>query len=128
MRQSRRKKASLMLAHGQSVTDVSDAVGVSRQTIYTWMDDPSYQKMIDHERSVILARISGRLISVCEQALQHLDAVTAGDEDVTMARDVSVRLRGDSIALNRLASLLELADLDRRISRLEKMKDDRHKA
>jgi DNA-binding XRE family transcriptional regulator len=112
-----------MLAHGQSVTDVSDAVGVSRQTIYTWLDDPSYQKMVDDEKSVILARMTGRLLSVCDQALQHLDAVTADEDETT-----SNRLRADSIALGRLASLLELADLDRRISRLEKSQDDRYKA
>jgi hypothetical protein len=129
MRQSRRKKAIVMLAHGQSVTEVSDAVGVSRQTIYTWLADEDIQMAIHEEKTRMLTSLTGRLTAVCEKASEHMMHITSGDEDYTLARDVTVRLRADSIALSRLPTLIELADFDKRLTRLEKkVKDGRYRS
>lgn len=124
MTQSRRDKAVILLAQGQSVTDVSDQIGVSRQTIYTWMDDPEMQKSIQSEKTRLIRTLSSLMIKVALQALSHLDEVTSGDPEVTMSRDVEVRLKADRLVIQKIRDLLELADHEDRITRLEER--DRH--
>ena len=116
---SRRDQAVILLAQGKSVTDVSDSVGVSRQTIYTWMDDEEMQKSIQVEKTRLIRSLSALMIKVTLQALYHLDKVTEGDPEVTMARDVQVRLQADRLVIQKVRDLMEMASLEERVSRLE---------
>jgi len=118
--QSRRDKAVILLAQGQSVTEVSDEIGVSRQAIYNWLSDDDYQRQVQDEKMLYMRLLSSRIVRVCDQALRHLEKVTEGDTDVTLARDADIRLKADRLALTQLRDLYELADHEVRISRLEK--------
>ena len=118
--QSRRDKAVILLAQGTSITDVSDEIGVSRQAIYNWLSDEDYQREIQDEKMLYMRLLSSRMASVCEQALQHLEKVTAGDQSVTLARDADIRLKADRLALTQLRDLYELADHEVRLTRLER--------
>lgn len=120
MTQSRRDKAVILLAQGQSVTEVSDEIGVSRQAIYNWLSDDDYQRQVQDEKMLYMRLLSSRIVRVCDQALRHLEKVTEGDTDVTLARDADIRLKADRLALTQLRDLYELADHEVRISRLEK--------
>jgi len=120
MTTSRRDKAVILLAQGKSVTDVSDQIGVSRQTIYNWLSDPDYQRQVDDQKTYLVRSLSSLMISVCANALRHLEKFTSGDQTVTLARDADVRLKADRLAVSRLRDLIELADHEVRISRLEK--------
>jgi len=126
---SRRDQAVILLAQGKSVTDVSDSVGVSRQTIYTWMDDEEMQRSIQLEKTRLIRSLSALMIKVTLQALYHLDKVTEGDPEVTMARDVQVRLQADRLVIQKVRDLMEMADLEDRVSRLEERDryDTRHR-
>lgn len=120
MSQSRRDKAVILLAHGRPITEVSDEVGVSRQTIYNWLSDEEYQSLVDAEKTRIARSLSSRMLTVCDKALMHLDRITEGDTEVTMARDADIRLKADRLVLSRLRDLYELVDHEVRITRLEK--------
>jgi len=117
---SRRDKAVILLAQGKSVTDVSDQVGVSRQTIYTWLSDDDYKRQLQDEKMHLIRSLSSLMVSVCTNALRHLEKMTEGDQTVTLARDADVRLKADRLALSGLRDLIELADHEVRITTLEK--------
>ena len=116
---SRRDQAVILLAQGKTVTDVSDQVGVSRQTVYTWMDDQDLQRSIQAEKTRLIRSLSSLMIKVTLQALHHLDKVTEGDPEVTQARDIQVRLQADRLVLQKIRDLMEMASLEERVSRLE---------
>jgi transposase len=120
MTQSRRGKAVSLLARGRSITEVSDQVGVSRQTIYNWLDDDNYKRQVMSEKARIVEALSSRMISVTDKALQHLEKVTSGDTEFTMARDADIRLKADRLVLQYLRDLYELSDHEVRLTRLEK--------
>jgi len=120
MTQSRRGKAVSLLARGRPITEVSDQVGVSRQTIYNWLDDDGYKMKVMSEKTRIVEALSSRMISVTDKALQHLEKIVSGDTDVTMARDADIRLKADRLVLQYLRDLYELSDHEVRITRLEK--------
>ena len=122
MTQSRRGKAVSLLARGRPITEVSDQVGVSRQTIYNWLDDDNYKRQVMSEKARIVEALSSRMISVTDKALQHLEKVTSGDTEFTMARDADIRLKADRLVLQYLRDLYELADHEVRITRLEKVR------
>jgi len=116
---SRRDEAVILLAHGRSITEVSDDVGVSRQTVYNWLSDEDYQRRIQDEKSRLIRSMSSLMASVCYKALLHIDKMTDGDTEVTMARDADVRLKADRLVLSKLRDLVELADHETRLTRLE---------
>jgi len=120
MRQSRRDKAVILIAQGRPITEVSDQVGVSRQTIYNWLSEDEYQRLVDAEKTRIVRSLSARMLSVCDKALKHLEDFYLSDAKVTMARDADIRLKADRLVLSRLRDLYELADHEVRITRLEK--------
>lgn len=120
MRQSRRDKAVILIAQGRPITEVSDEIGVSRQTIYNWLSEDEYQRLVDAEKTRIVRSLSARMLSVCDKALKHLEDFYLSDAKVTMARDADIRLKADRLVLSRLRDLYELADHEVRISRLEK--------
>jgi len=120
MTQTRRDKAVILLAQGRPITEVSDEIGVSRQAIYNWLSDDDYQMQLQEEKMLIVKALSSRMISVCDKALQHLEKVTSGDTEFTMARDADIRLKADRLALSSLRDLYELTDHEVRISALER--------
>ena len=111
---SRRDKAVILLAHGKSVTEVSDEIGVTRQTIYNWLSEDDYKRQVQDKRSLLIESISSRMASVCDNALRHLEKVTSDDD-----LDDEIRLKADRLVLSRLRDLYELADHEARLTRLE---------
>lgn len=118
MRQSRKLLAVDLLASGYPVSEVADAVHVSRQTVYNWMSDPEYTRQITDKRSEVMQSISARLISISSDAVDFLGHCVRGDFTDPHA---SIRLRASALALGRLREIVDLADIEDRIRRLEEV-------
>lgn len=116
---SKRLEAIELLAHGQKVTDVSKAIEVSRACIYKWMRSQDFIDEVTVKRSEYLGYIANRLVSVSNEAVDYLGGVIRGDK--VKDKDAGLRVRACAIVLDKVMSLVELIDLDRRISVLEQV-------
>lgn len=115
---TKRSEAIELLAHGQKVTDVCKSLSVSRSCVYKWMGSNDFIDEVTVKRSEYLSSLSNRLVAVSSDAVDYLGGIIRGDKH---DRDAGLRVRACGIVLSKVMDLVQLIDLDRRISELERM-------
>ena len=112
MSKTRKALALEVLSSGLSVEKASEVAHVSRQCIYNWMTQESFKRKLRERQSVLFQSLSKRLAGMTVKALQVL-------EDCLSSRSEAIRLRASGIALSSLKNVMELADFEERLTRLE---------
>jgi len=92
--------------------ECSQEVGVSRRSIYNWLNDDDFNKRLRERESEKIKRLNTRLIMASNRALEVL---LEGLE----SRDESIRIRSASIIKSDLLKAIEIYDLYDRIEDLE---------
>lgn len=98
--------AVLALVSGQGYSDVCQAIGIDRRTLYEWRQQPQFQAALAAEQRATRELVHARLLALGEKAMSALEDVLAGDNDtarVSAARTVLDRLTqasgdGDGVA------------------------------
>jgi len=106
-------KCLLLLLSGETVTEASRALRISRDTIYRWMRQDRFREALTDARrdceAVILPRLAGLLS-------KSLDVLGAGLD----SKSERVRIQSALGVLGRYASILEMLDLSSRVESLER--------
>jgi len=114
----KQRKAIEVLVTSGNVTEAAAAAGVSRETIYTWMrSDKAFQTERDGISSANIGELSTRLNSLAQQAVSTLQEILSNPD-----APVNARIRAADIVIGRQVQLYEMADIARRITRLENIK------
>lgn len=110
-----RQRAAIQgLVSGQTITQVAVAAGVSRETIYKWLQRPDFTKALTGSTDAAVELLSRRLVGISTQALDALEDVLTDT-----AAPHSAKIRAAEIVLARLLNLRELVDIDARLTALE---------
>lgn len=112
MSETKKEKAIEALGHGLSITDASEKVGVTRKTIYRWLDDDEFKQAVLERQNYVLERVSKRLSSLALQGLETLSELMTSDDE-------NVRYKASSAVLSRFTEILELLRLEKRLEVLE---------
>lgn len=111
----RQKIAVQSLAAGQSVTQTAVSTGVSRESVYRWLDNPTFTRAIDEAQDDAIATISRRLTVLGVDALNVLRDVLADPHTPAGAK-----IRAADIVLAKLLTVREIVDIERRLTALER--------
>ena len=111
-------KAIEVLVASGNVTEAASAAGVSRDMIYAWMrSDQAFIAEKDRVSSAYIGELSSRLSSLASQAISTLQQILTDPN-----APVNARIRAADIVIGRQIQLIEMADVARRITRLENIK------
>lgn len=110
---TRQQQALVMIITGRSITDAAEAAHVRRQTVYGWLNQPSFRQVMEKEKTELLERISLSLTSLGDKAIRALDQAL---EDP----NISVRLRAADIYFSQSRAYKDQVDFEKRLSELEK--------
>jgi predicted transcriptional regulator len=124
-------QAATLLAQGYSVTEVANMIEVNPATVWRWLKDANFQKLVNAETqrmterlSDILAQLDNRLLATFQRALDRLTdlseiaftqmkvAENAADAARWAAVAVRVQLALAQIALKRLGSVKAQSSVD----------------
>jgi len=124
-------QAATLLAQGYSVTEVANMLEVNPATVWRWLKDTNFQKLVNAETqrtaerlSDILAQLDNRLLATFQRALDRLTdlseiafaqmkvAENAADAARWAAVAVRVQLALAQIALKRLGSVKAQSSID----------------
>ncbi len=118
----KQRKAIESLMTNANVLEAAKAAGVSRQTIYRWMNtDVAFQQALCRAETEALTGLSRSLVTLGVKATQTLEQ-TLSDQ----SSSAGARVRAADIILGQLLQLRELVSLEERISRLEQQLDNKN--
>lgn len=109
---TRKSTAIEVLGYGLSVKDASEKAGVTRKTVYRWLDDDGFKSEVVKAQNAVLERVSSRLSALALKGLNVMDELLDSEDD-------SVRLRASSALLSRFTEILEVLRLEKRVEVLE---------
>jgi hypothetical protein len=108
------------LATGHNIEETSIASNVSRVTIYKWLSNDLFKRTLKERQSETLSRLSLKLVSISEKALDILDtAMSKRELTSNELKSMSLKLKASNIALSRLSDIAFLSNMSERLSRLE---------
>ncbi len=114
MSQKQRKKdlACLLLAQGNSVTDVSRQVGVSPRTLHRWLERPEFKRRIDECQNELFATAVSRLTNLCGMAVEVL-------EELLKTGPATAKVRAAALVLENVCRLREVNEFAERLALIE---------
>lgn len=107
-------KALEALLDGANIQDAATAAGVNRKTIGRWLNDPAFWKLYQFNSRRVLELAARRLTGKLDMAV-GLVASVMEDEDAP----AGVRLRAAQQVIDGSLKLLEVADIQERLTALE---------
>ena len=110
----KQNRAILALLAGDSVSAAAKRVGISRATLYRWMQDNDFQREHYKARRNSFSAAVGRLQRMADKSLKHLEKVIRNDKTPAHSRVSAIRLN-----LEYAWRGLELEDMDIRVGALE---------
>ncbi len=116
---AKQRRAVTALLTEPDMTAAAKAVGVSRDTLYRWMADASFQAALRDAEASAIAAVSRALVRLAERAAATLDGAMTDP-----AAASSTKVRAADIVLARLLQLREGAVLEERVRELERSAAD----
>ncbi len=113
---AKHQKAIELLASGKRIEECALSVGVSRRSIYNWLNDQEFKSALDARKSEIIKALNDRLISMNGKALDVID-------ECMNSRNEAIRLKSASIVINKYGEALEVSDIKSQIERINKRID-----
>lgn len=110
---ARQRRAVAALVSEPTVARASGASGVSRATLYRWLNEPSFEAVLTRAQGDALRESVARLSGLMLASLGELA------KTLTQSPNPALRLRAADIALRHVLGLLEYADVERRLRALE---------
>ena len=112
---SKQRKAVAALLTEPNATAAAKAAGVSRDTLYRWLADASFQAALRDAEAGAIAAVSRSLVRLAEQAATTLDRAMTDP-----AAASSTKVRAADVILARMLQLREGAVLEERVRELER--------
>ena len=110
---SAKQRAALRaLVSGFSLEGAASAVGVSRVSLWRWMQEPAFREELRSLEDEALQELQRRLLSLSSGAALVLERALQDSKP-------TIRLRAAALILERLAAYRQAAELERRLAALE---------
>jgi len=113
---TRHRQAIELLSNGIAIGECADQVGVSSRSIFNWLEDDEFSKLLRKRESDKIERLNARYLMASEKALKVL---LEGLE----SRDERIRIRSASIIKSGMAKAIEVHDLYDHIERINEKID-----
>ena len=117
---SRQRKAIEALLFTPTITAASETVGVTRNTIYRWLRDPTFASELQRVQSDRFAQTTRAAVDAMTSAIDTLKNI-AGDAKAP----AGARVSASRAILECAARLTEIAALNERLSKLEELLEER---
>lgn len=116
------RKAVEALATGATIDQAAIVSNRTKRTVYRWLaEDPEFQKALQEATSLAITDTARRLAGTLDLAMTALRKML----EKPGVKDVD-RLRAVNLTLSHAQRLIELADIERRIAKLEEALDESH--
>lgn len=110
---STKKRAALRaLLSGLSLEDAASVAGVSRVSLWRWLQEPAFNAELQRLEADALQAVSRRLLTLATGAADVLEKALQDSK-------ATIRLRAAALILERLAAYRQAAELERRLEALE---------
>lgn len=106
--------AALLNPANRSQAAACEAAGVPVRTLQNWLSDPAFVEALRQAEEAAIGEAVRRLVAAAPAAIGVIVGVMADREN-----PAGIRLRAASQALDHLARLRELRDVERRLADLE---------
>jgi len=113
----RQRSALLALVEHPTLEEAARAVGLSRRTLYRYLEDPLFLAEYRRLRRAVWERAVGELQTACSEAVSTLRANLGAESE-------AVQVRAARSILDHARSGLETTDLLERLEALERRLDD----
>lgn len=110
----KQRKAVTALLTTPDVTAAAKDAGVSRETVYKWMQLPLFIAALHEAEAAALAAVSRSLVRLAERAAATLEGAMTDE-----AAPAATRVRAADAVLGRLLQVRELVVLEGRVRELE---------
>lgn len=108
---SNKLQAIELLAHGSSIEDCSQVIGVTRRSIHNWLNDPEFSKVFDVRKHEIIQELNTRMIGLNKKALDVIEECLESESE-------NIRLRSASLLHSRYFEALEASEIMEAIERI----------
>ena len=115
----KQRKAVAALLTEPNATAAAKAAGISRDTLYRWLADASFQTALRDAEAGAIAAVSRSLVRLAERAAATLDRAMTDP-----AAASSTKVRAADVILARMLQLREGAVLEERVRELERSAAD----
>ena len=113
---ARHRQAIELLSSGVAIGECADQVGVTSRSIFNWLEDDDFSKLLRARESEKIKRLNTKYLMASEKALVVLlDGLESEDE--------RIRIRSASIIKNGMAKAIEVHDLYDHIERINEKID-----
>jgi hypothetical protein len=110
---ARRRGIEALLTHA-TYTAAADAAGVSRNTLWRWMQDEAFCDVLRRSESELLAGVSRQLATLAALSLSALSDTLTQPNNKT-----ELKLRAAEIALSKFAPVRDLLTVEARLAAME---------
>lgn len=110
----KQRKAVRALLAAPDLTAAAKETGVSRDTLYRWLQEPAFAAALHAAEADALAAVSRSLVRLAERAAATLEGAMADE-----ATPAATRVRAADAVLGRLLQVRELVTLEERVRELE---------
>jgi transposase len=101
------------LGFGLSITEASENAGVTRKTIYRWLENEEFSAEVAKCQGEVLERGKGRLFALTLKGLNVLG-------ELMESRNENIRLKASGVMSSRFTEILEVLSLEKRVEVLER--------
>lgn len=115
---AKQERVALLIASGRTIKDAAAEAGAGERTVHTWLEDQAYRAHVSALRGRLLDEAVGRLAGCASEAVATLAELLGEDQP-------AVRLRAALGILDQLIRVRQHAELDERITNLEKLAHER---
>lgn len=115
----RQRRAIEALIEGKTVKQAAEETGVSRKTLYVWLNQPEFQKELDRLGGIILEEVANRMVALASEAVHTLS-------NVLKTKDVPIgtQVQAANVILKRASEFWDVYNLNRRIDAIEAVLND----
>ncbi len=118
----KKDRLASLLACGVSIREAAKQTNVGERTIYDWLSDDAFVKLIDRYRARLIDECLGKLSDFATKAATALAELLKSDVE-------SIRLRAAIGVLEQVIRIRETVTMEARLAELERMvKGERQRA
>ena len=117
---TKQEHAIAQLLSNTNIRDTASAVGVAEKTLYRWLKETEFQRVLQSATSASITAAIARLTGLIDTAIATLESVMS--ETLIANRNAGARVAAAKVVFEQISKWKELHELEARIANLEASK------
>jgi len=117
---TKQEHAIAQLLGNTNIRDTAHAVGVAEKTLYRWLKETEFQRVLQSATSASITAAIARLTGLIDTAIATLESVMS--ETLIANRNAGARVAAAKVVFEQISKWKELHELEARIANLEASK------